>query len=119
MLPITSKFREQTSDIALTLHYGVEKPKNPSLWGAGEEFANVEALNDTIFPMGRCVGNVTTPLYGAEQKLRRIDARKNLRQPCLHSLQRFAGIFDVSNAVASLLRNIKFGIERFPCGQCA
>lgn len=111
VLPITGKVREQSSDIAFALHDAVEEPEDPPLRRAGEEFANVEALDDAIASMRRRVGDIAPSLHGAKKELWRIDAGQNLREPCLHTFQCLAGIFDMPDAVARLLRDIKLTIE--------
>lgn len=119
MLLIARNVCEQPGNIPLAPHYAVEEPEDPTLWGAGEEFANVETLDNAIASMCCGVGDVASPLHRAEKELWRADPGQHLRQSCLNPLQRLARVFDMPNAVARLLRNIKFGIKPIASGQGA
>ena len=108
---ITCNVGEQPSNITLAVHDAMQEPENPTLWGAGEEFANIETLNNAIAAMCSRIGNIAASFDRAEKKFWGVYAAQKLRQPCLNPLQRLAGIFNMPDAVARLFRNIKFGIE--------
>lgn len=59
----------------------MEEPEHSPLRSAGEEPANIQALNNAIAPVCRRICDIAAALHWAEKEFWRVDARQQLCQP--------------------------------------